>query len=207
VRFSAEELLLLRRSEPDARAVLEDVLLAEGRAIKDQLRYLRFYDYGYGGDDGSSGGGYGGGGYGGDGDDGSSGGGYGGGYDGDDGSSGGGYGGGYGGEFDKTSERGHVDMEEGLKVVSVISGYVPYVFVGWLRRIDGDEYELVNARVIRRFGDGYSIAELALKGPKLGPGATQLLPPATETVHRLMMSRCIAANVEAWKAACPAPAP
>jgi hypothetical protein len=189
VRFSAEELLLLRRSEPDARAVLEDVLLAEGRAIKDQLRYLRFYDYGYGGDDGSSGGGYGGGGYGGD------------------GSSGGGYGGGYGGEFDKTSERGHVDMEEGLKVVSVISGYVPYVFVGWLRRIDGDEYELVNARVIRRFGDGYSIAELALKGPKLGPGATQLLPPATETVHRLMMSRCIAANVEAWKAACPAPAP
>ena len=33
----------------------------------------------------------------------------------------------------------------------------------------------------------------------------ELLPPATETVHRLMMSRCIAADVKAWAKDCPAP--
>ena len=114
--------------------------------------------------------------------------------DGDDGDGGGGY--------QKSETR---QMNEGLKILTYPSGgYYPYVFVGWLRRVGGDDYELVGARIIRRFGRDGALVNLAEKGPQ---SDTQLLDAAKhpEPVHRLLMGRVIQANAGAWKKECPKP--
>ncbi len=171
--------LLLRRSEPEPRAVLEDWLSERGRRIQECLPLIG-YGYGDGGGDGVDGG------------------------DGDDGGYGdGGYGdGGYGKPNLKASSES--DMRPGLKIISTPSGYYPYVLVGWLRRVEGDEWEVVGARVIKRFGQSQALASLATKGPATD---TQLLDAATEPepIHRLQITRAIACDAKSWAKEVPRP--
>ena len=120
----------------------------------------------------------------------------------------GGYGGGGGSiQYRKQDE---MNLLKGLRIVSIPSGYNPYVLIGWLRRLEGDEYELVGARVIRRYGTDVSLTQLAEDGPAHD---TQLLRASAhpEPVNRLLMSRCLVTNEDAWSTkrakdkACPRP--
>ena len=65
--------------------------------------------------------------------------------------------------------------ERELCIVSIPSGYYPYVLIGWAHRVEGLEWEIVGARVIRRFGRDVAITTLAHEGPQRG---TELLPAA-----------------------------
>jgi hypothetical protein len=203
-------------SDPATRFVLEDWLQERGRYLTLLLVGTQngggYDDGGYGYDDGGYGGGYGGysGGYGyDDGGYGDGGGGYGdGGYGYDDGGYGDG-GGGYGDGGDKlfpgaVFSKGQ-PVNHGLYIVSVPSGgYYPYTIVGWVRRVEGDEWEAVGARIIRRYGPSVSLTTLAEKGPQEG---TELLPAShlPRPVHRLHMGLPLKCDVKAWAKDCPKP--
>ncbi len=100
------------------------------------------------------------------------------------------------------------NMKDGLKIVQVAGAYYGYSVtrVGWLRRVSGDEYELLNARTIARTGS-YSldgINKLASDGPRdkyrLSEG-----DKGPEEVHRLLIRRSVPASVDAWAKDCPRP--
>ena len=95
-------------------------------------------------------------------------------------------------------------MRDGLKIIVQPDGYYPYVTVGWIRRVQGDEYESVGARVLRRFGSKQALARLAAEGPA---SDTELLVAAEipEEVHRLGVSRSIPCNEAKWAEHCPKP--
>jgi len=77
---------------------------------------------------------------------------------------------------------------EAVIVVSPCGAY-PYVRIGVCYHVSGDEWELRDCRVIRRFGNGVSLSSLASEGPGKD---TQLLPPSpVEYVHRLHATRVI----------------
>lgn len=58
-----------------------------------------------------------------------------------------------------------IDMREGLKLIK-LPGYYGPVRVGWLRRIDGDNYELLPGSVlVIRTSGSRALAELAADGP------------------------------------------
>jgi uncharacterized protein (TIGR02996 family) len=149
-----------------------------------------------GGDGGGDGGGCGGGdgcGYGG----GDGGGGGGGGGGGDGGGCGGGDGGG-----DVYFSRGFAMVDDGLYIICSPGGYYPYVRIGWCRRVDGF-IEMLNCRVIRRFGTGAQLAKLAKEGPV---STTQLLEASdVEWVSIPSASRIIRCDAKAWKTECPKP--
>jgi hypothetical protein len=94
-------------------------------------------------------------------------------------------------------------MRDGLTIISIPSGYYPYVLVGWVRRVTGDEYDVHGARVIKRFGRNNALATLAAKGPL----TAELLPAAEipERVHRLLVTRAIPCAVAPWAKECPRP--
>jgi hypothetical protein len=102
------------------------------------------------------------------------------------------------------------DMKQGLKILQIqITTWRAITFVGWLRRIAGDEYHLVDARIItRRSGQPASwngIAELAENGPGKYTLAAKMKQP--EELHRLgNIRRCKPAYEIAWAAHCPKPA-
>jgi hypothetical protein len=81
--------------------------------------------------------------------------------------------------------------------------------VGWLRRVSGDEWEMVGARIFSRFGESQALASLAAKGPykESGKQPTKLLEASVqpEQIHRLAIGRCIPCDVKAWAEACPKP--
>ncbi len=156
-------------------------------------------DGGYGGD-GVGGGGYGYSGDGGDGGDGYGGGGYGGGCD---GYSGDGGGDGDGGSLEANNPKGDSMREgkNGLGIVVVQGTSYPYVMVGWVTK-SGDEVTIDGARVLRRFGANQFLAGLATSGPAED---TQIGPPASEDVHRLLVHRLIRADEKAWSKECPRP--
>ena len=59
-------------------------------------------------------------------------------------------------------------MKPGLYIVSLPSGgYYPYTIVGWLRPTSRgpDEWEAEGHRILRRYGRGAELAELAANGP------------------------------------------
>lgn len=145
--------------------------------------------YGDGGD-----GGYGGDGYGGGGD--------GGGGDGGDGGDGYGNYGGDGGLTKRTISEA-LAMKEGLSIITVASGYNPYVLVGWAR--PGDLFvDLYGCRLIRRFGGQAQLANLAKKGLQAN---TELLDPSEyESIGIACIGRVIPCNEAAWKKECPRPA-
>ncbi len=203
----------LRWSDPDERAVAEDALLEAGRPRPPLPPYSGPFERflvrgarwppggapsgGNGDGYGSDGDGYGDGGYGVDGD----------GDGGGDG--GGGDGGGYGGSGGyvgcaTNSIKENAEMRHGLAIVCSPAGYGPYVRIGWCRRVDGDEWEIVNARVVRRFGTGGELAKLAVDGPLTD---TQLLSAAAtpSPIHRLHAIRYEAASESAWAEHCPRP--
>jgi hypothetical protein len=97
-------------------------------------------------------------------------------------------------------------MREGLKVIQITGRYVYAVtFVGWLRRIAGDEYILFpGARIVWIKGEARGLAHLAANGPGRDYG---LLDPtdATEEIHRLLVRRSVLANEQVWKRLCPKP--
>jgi hypothetical protein len=97
-----------------------------------------------------------------------------------------------------------VPVQEGLAIISQPSGYFPYVQIGWLKNVDGFEWEIHGARILRRFGSGNALTTLAAKGPQTG---TQLLPGSElpESVFRPSIRRCIPANEAAWSKECPKP--
>jgi len=202
-------------ADPDARAVAEDALLERGGRYPPLPPYTKSGDGGDGcGDGGGDGGdGYGdgdgdGGGYGaGDGDGGDGDGGY--GY-GDSDGDGGGYGAGDGKEHNHLIRKGIPVMREGLNIIVSPGGYSPYVRIAWCRRVEGDEWIMIGARIIRRFGRNQQLVNLAAKGPVVGKATsenTDLLDAATEAspIHRLHAIRCEPANEKAWAKVCPKP--
>jgi hypothetical protein len=210
--------MTLRWSDPEERAVVEDHLLERAKARPPLPPYENNDGYGDGDGDGDGDGGYGG--DGGDGDGG--GGGYGGGGGDGDGGGDGGDGDGYGYGYDGGGGGGGVNgkrkewasiMKEGLHIVVSPGGYTPYVRIAWCRRLEGDEWELVGARIIRRYGRDQQLVNLAAKGPakptdKGADDGTKLLDAATvpSPIHRLHAIRIEPANEEAWREHCPKPA-
>ena len=99
---------------------------------------------------------------------------------------------------------GELDMKEGLKIIQLPGRYYYKVTkVGWLKRIAGDEYELIGACTVMRTSGTRHLDELASDGPK---DDHRVFKPsnAAEDIHRLSILRCIQADPESWPT-CPQP--
>lgn len=98
-------------------------------------------------------------------------------------------------------------MREGLKIVLLPGGYYgrPVFRVGWLRRIEGDEYELLNARTIIRTG-AYAVGGFDRLREK-GPAGYKLseIAEEPEDVNRHTIRRSGKARESAWIEHCPKP--
>ena len=112
----------------------------------------------------------------------------------------------------KRSQPLEVDMTPGLKIIQIsITNYRAITFVGWLRRLYGDEFELLpGARIITKkpglAWDWNGIDNLAAGG--LGKDY-QVTPPMKmrEELHRLgNIRRSKPANEESWRPHVPRPA-
>jgi len=99
-----------------------------------------------------------------------------------------------------------MNMRNGLKIIQLPGRYGYSVTrVGWLRRVAGDEWELLpgSRRIIRK-GGNRNIDSLASDGPE----RDHALTPASkgpEEVHRLVIRRALPANEAAWSEHCPRP--
>lgn len=91
-------------------------------------------------------------------------------------------------------------MREGLMILLTRGTYYRGLCrMGWLRRIEGDEWEIIGSRVLTRTGNVVPLRELAegegkLPGHKLGKPAK-----TPESVHRLHMVRNIDVPREDWE--------
>jgi len=101
-------------------------------------------------------------------------------------------------------------MKTGLTILVSQGSYYALIRIGRLRRVEGDEWELVGARVMVRAtgwrtADGYvALSEAAAQGP----GKAWTLLPASvepEPVWRGHMLRPIVADAQAWAKECPTP--
>ncbi len=96
-------------------------------------------------------------------------------------------------------------MNNGLHILSIKSGYNPYVIVGWIERNDFI-LNVYNSRVIRIFGKNGELAQLAKNGPIVGENPTQLLELSEyENVPLGNISRIIPCIVDKWVDLCPVP--
>lgn len=97
-------------------------------------------------------------------------------------------------------------MKNGLKIIQLPGRYGYSVTrVGWLRRVAGDEWELLaGSRSIIRKSGTRNIDALASDGPGKDHALT---PPSKgpEEVHRLVIRRALPASEEAWANDCPIP--
>jgi hypothetical protein len=97
-------------------------------------------------------------------------------------------------------------MNDGLKVIQVPGRYgYSATLVGWLRRVGGDEWELLpGARVVGRVGAGIGLGGIAAKGPT---SDYRLFDPSetVEHIHRLVIRRALACNEKVWAKHCPKP--
>lgn len=100
-------------------------------------------------------------------------------------------------------------MREGLNVVQVTGAYYGYAvtLVGWLRRVSGDEWEMLPGHVtVMRTGkrDLSGLDKLASGGLANRYRASE---PAKqpESIHRLLVRRVKPANEEAWRSVVPRP--
>jgi hypothetical protein len=103
------------------------------------------------------------------------------------------------------------DMSPGLKIVQIaITYYRAITFVGWLKRVSGDEYVLVSPRIItRKSGQEWSwngMRELAANGPGKKYQLSDKDDADPEELHRLMIKRSIPADEKVWEKHCPKPA-
>jgi hypothetical protein len=94
-------------------------------------------------------------------------------------------------------------MFEGMALIQVTGNYGYKVTkVGWLHRIEGDEWVIRGAIVIKRTGNLVDLEVLASEG--LGVQHTATAPATTgERLHRWSASRCLEVNEAAWIAICP----
>lgn len=103
---------------------------------------------------------------------------------------------------------GEQDMENGLKLV-VLPGRYGYnaVFVAWFKRVGGDEWQMLPGyRAVWCTGTRRGLAWLAANGPGKD---YKLREPSevAEPVHRLVARRVLNADVKAWAKECPQPKP
>lgn len=97
--------------------------------------------------------------------------------------------------------------DNGLRILSSEGTSYSNVRVGWVH-LDGDEATMRNARIIRRFGKGKSLAWLAKHGPweEGTKEGTKLLDLAEEdNAWRPHVFRDLVADPEAWAKWCPRP--
>lgn len=90
-------------------------------------------------------------------------------------------------------------MREGLMLVQVPGRYGYSVTrVGWFKRVQGDEWELLAGSVsTRRTSGTRNLDELAADGPMSDHFVSKPFK-SVEPVHRLVLRRALYANVEAW---------
>ena len=102
---------------------------------------------------------------------------------------------------------GDLDMEDGLKIIQ-IPGYWSgrsATFVCWLKRIAGDEWVMLPGyRAVYRVGSTRGLSWLAANGIKDDYKLKEESEVA-EPVHRLVIRRCVNADVKAWAKDCPKP--
>jgi len=101
------------------------------------------------------------------------------------------------------------DMREGLKLVQLPGGYYgrSVTRVGWLKRVSGDEFVLLNSISIwRKSGDFAQdgLERLAAEGPSKDYAVTKPAKSAEE-IHRLVFRRALVADESKWAEACPQP--
>ncbi len=101
------------------------------------------------------------------------------------------------------------DMRTGLTVLQVTGAYYGYAvtLVGWMRRVGGDEYELMPGHVtVLRKGERHpnGLDRLAAHGPGDDYSCSE---PAemVEQLHRLLVRRPKPCNEKAWKKIVPRP--
>lgn len=99
-------------------------------------------------------------------------------------------------------------MNDGLKVIVMTGSYYGYgvTKVGWIRRVSGDEWEILpGAVIVIRTGERGTLEDLAAEG--LGKRYKVHGKPSkvAEHVHRLGPRRIIQANEGAWKGEVPRP--
>ena len=101
---------------------------------------------------------------------------------------------------------GEIDMHDGLKLIQLPGRYGYSVTrVGWMRRVGGDEWELLPGAVsIGRTSGQRTIDQVAIDGPGKDH---QLWPPSkgVEEIHRLVIRRSMPADEKAWAKHCPKP--
>ena len=93
-------------------------------------------------------------------------------------------------------------MHHGLCIVSTPEGYYQTVRIGWLRHVGEDVWEMIDSRILKRYGGNGSWAELSVKGPFED---TILLAPCTELIHILQLQRCVICDPKVWAKDCPMP--
>jgi hypothetical protein len=93
-----------------------------------------------------------------------------------------------------------LDMREGLKLIQLPGRYgYSVTLVGWLRRVAGDEYEMLPGHVsVVRTSGRRILDELAIDGPKDDHRCTPCR--GVEEVHRLIVRRPKPADEKAWAA-------
>lgn len=99
-------------------------------------------------------------------------------------------------------------MEPGLYIFQIaITYYRAVTLIGWLRRKHGDEYELVEPRVITRIRGTHSWNGIQMLADA-GPGKDyKVYPPGEKPrpMHRLLMPIPAQANEKAWAKDAPRP--
>ena len=100
--------------------------------------------------------------------------------------------------------KGPDEMRNGLAIVVVAGGWRALTRVGWLRRVEGDEWELVGCRSVRTVGRYVPLAELATIGP-VKDVSLQQEAAEPEPVHRLLMRRVLYCDVAKWAKEVPRP--
>lgn len=101
-------------------------------------------------------------------------------------------------------------MREGLVFMVSPGAWRILCRVGWLRRVEGDEWELVNCRSVIRTGgyDSDGLQKLAQCRGEIKNHTLGLISKIAEPIHRLQMIRPLPIpreDWESWEAHCPKP--
>lgn len=101
-------------------------------------------------------------------------------------------------------------MREGLMLMVSRGSYWGLTRLGWLRRVEGDEFEIVNCRTVLRTGawDPEGLQVLVQSKGKFSNHRLGLMAKVPEPIHRLQMIRPMMIPLEdvgAWEKHCPKP--
>ena len=87
-------------------------------------------------------------------------------------------------------------MREGLVLIQVPGRYWGVTRVGYVKRVEGDEWEFRGVTVIRT-GTTRTLADLAANGPG-GDHDVSAVDALPELLHRFTPRRVLVASEEAW---------